>query len=68
MEFSSDKCEVSFISRQKNPIICLYKLHNIELKTIENAKYLGIKISHDFNWKSHMETGTSKATNILKFV
>lgn len=68
MEFNPDKCEVIRVARKKNPIIYPYKLHNIELKTTENAKYLGITISQDLSWKSHIENVSCKASNTLKFV
>ena len=41
IEFNPDKCEVIRVTEKKNPIIFRYKLHNFELRTIENAKYLG---------------------------
>ena len=56
LDFNPDKCEVIRVSGKKHPITYPYKLHNIELKATENVKYLGITISHDFNWKSHIET------------
>ena len=37
MEFNPDKCEVIHVSKQKNPLIFLYKLPNTELKSTENA-------------------------------
>ena len=49
MEFNPDKCKVIHVSKQKTPLIFLYKLHNTELKSTENAKYLGITISNYFN-------------------
>ena len=68
MEFNPDKCEVIRVSKQKNPLIFSYKPHNTELKSTENAKYLGITIIYDFNWKPHIENMTSKAYNTLKFI
>ena len=44
MEFNPDKCEVIRVTKKQKPIIFPYKLHNIELKATENAKYLGITI------------------------
>lgn len=68
MEFNPDKCEVIRVSRKQNPVIYPYKLHNIELKATESAKYLGVTISHNLSWKPHIETVTSKASNTLKFI
>ena len=50
-----------------DPIIFPYKLHNIELKATENAKYLGITIDEEFS-KHHIENMASKANNTLKFI
>ena len=68
MEFNPDKCEVIRITKKKKIINFPYKLHNIELKTTEKAKYLGLTISNDLNWKTHINNITSKATNTLKFI
>ena len=65
MEFKFDKCEVVRVTKTKNPIIFPYKLHNFELRTTENAKYLGVTISHDFNWNTHIDNISSKANNTL---
>ena len=47
MEFNPDKCEVICVTKKHNPIIYPYKLHNIELKATENAKYLGVMINKE---------------------
>ena len=41
MEFNSDKCEVLRITRKRNPVIFLYKLHNKEINVTNAAKYIG---------------------------
>ena len=56
------------VTKKHNPIIYPYKLHNIELKATENAKYLGVMINKEFSWKPHTENMTSKAFNTLKFI
>ena len=68
MEFNPDKCEVIHVPKKKNPIIFPYKLHNFELRTVENDKYLGVAISHHFNWKTLIDNISSKANNTLKFI
>ena len=68
MECNPDKCEVIHGTKKKNPIIFLYKLHIVELRTTEYAKYLGVTISQDFNWKIHIDNISSKANNTLKFI
>ena len=68
MEFNPNKCEVIRVTKKQKPIIFPYKLHNIELKATENAKYLGITINEEFSWKPHIENMASKAFNTLKFI
>ena len=68
MEFNPDKCEVIRISNKRKPIMYPYKLHGTELNSAETAKYLGVTISKDLNWKSHIENVSAKASNTLKFI
>ena len=68
MEFNPDKCEVIRISRKKSPVIFPYTLHNITLKSVDTAKYLGITISKDLSWNKHIDNITASATNTLRFI
>ena len=68
MEFNADKCEVLRIHRKKKPVIFPYTLHDTTLRTTENAKYLGVTISSDLNWSSHINTITNKTKNSLRFI
>ena len=68
MEFNADKCEVIRISKKKNTIIYPNQFHNTELKTTKNAKYLGVTLSNDFNFSTHINNVSSKANNTLKFI
>ncbi len=67
MEFNPDKCEILRISRKKHPFLFPYRLHGIELKATEAAKYLGVTISKDLSWTNHINNMTSKASNSLRF-
>ena len=51
-----------------NTIIHPYKLHDTELKTTNNAKYLGVTLNNDFNFSTHINNVSSKANNTLKFI
>jgi len=64
MEFNSDKCEVLGIHRKKKPVIFPYTLHNTTHRITENAKYLGVTISSNLNWSSHINTITNKAKTV----
>jgi hypothetical protein len=56
--------------KQLNTILIMRKTYPLfSDKTItEKAKYLGLTISNDLNWKTHINNITSKATNTLKFI
>ena len=68
MEFNPDKCEVLRISRKRKPTNYPYKLHNIELKSAKNLKYLGITINQNLTWNDHINNVTAKAKNTLRFI
>jgi hypothetical protein len=68
MEFNPNKCEVLRITRQRNPVIFPYTLHNIQLNSIQEAKYLGVTISQDLSWTKHINNITAKANNSLTFI
>ena len=68
MEFNPDKCEVIRISKKRKITNFPYKLHRKELKSTKNAKYLGITISQDFSWKTHIQNVSHKANNTLKYI
>ena len=68
MEFHPDKCEVIPITRNRTPIINKYVLHNHTLNTTKNAKYLGVTITSDLNWNTHIDNITAKANRTLGFI
>ena len=55
MQFHPDKCQVLRITNKRNPIIFNYTLHDHMLATVTQAKYLGVTITNDLNWKQHVK-------------
>jgi hypothetical protein len=68
MEFNPDKCEVLRITRKRNLVIFPYTLHNNQLNSTQEAKYLGVTISQDLSWTKHINNITSKANSSLRFI
>lgn len=68
MSFNPDKCEIIHITRKHKPIIYKYTLHNHILKSTNKAKYLGVSITKDLTWNSHINDITNKANASLRFI
>ena len=64
MEFNpiSSKCQVIQVTRARKPINANYSLHGKVLETVNYAKYLGVDITSDLSWHSHVDRITGKAT------
>ena len=68
MEFNPSKCQVIRVTRMKQPIPTNYSLHNVKLQSVTSAKYLGVDISSDLSWDSHINRSTTKANQTLGFL
>ena len=68
MEINPSKCQVLHISRAHTPVRHQYVLHGQVLEAVDHAKYLGLEISHDLNWNTHIQNLTTKANRTLGFV
>ena len=68
MEFNSSKCQVIHITMSKNPIPRQYTLHNCILEYVSSVKYLGVDISSDLSWDTHINRISKKGNNTLGFL
>ena len=64
-EFNPSKCQVIQMTGSRNPTN--YSLYGQVLETVTCARYLGVDISSDLSWNSHIDRITGKATKILNF-
>ena len=68
MEFNPSKCQVIHITRSKTPIPTQFTLHNCILESVSSVKYLGVDISSDLSWDTHINRISKKANNTLGFL
>jgi hypothetical protein len=68
MEFHPDKCQVIPITRNRTKFINKYTLNGHTLKTTTNVKYLGLNITSDLRWNTHINNITNNANKTLGFL
>ena len=68
MRFNAKKCYLMNITRTRNHLTHNYSLNNHILQTVTREKYLGITISNDLNWSTHINTITNKCNSKLGFL
>ena len=68
LRFNTSKCELLSITRKRNPIIHDYRLDSHSLTRPSSQKDLGITISKDLKWNSHINQAVSKGYRMLGFL
>ena len=70
MEFNPSKCQVVHVTGSKStrPNKTDYILHGQVLESVTCAKYLGVDISSDLTWNSHVDRITGNANRTLGFI
>ena len=68
MEFNPSKCQVLHFSKFRHPVSTQYSLHNQALESVDGAKYLGVHLSKDLSWNTHVNNITSAAYKTFGFV
>ena len=67
MPFNLAKCEHLIITNKPCPSIYHYKINDHTTQRVESIKYLGLTISHNLSWSSHISTIIGKANSVLAF-
>ena len=65
MTLNSAKCKMMVISRKTNPYSQPLFLNGVALDQVESFKYLGVHISHDLTWSTHIGKICGKARQTL---
>lgn len=70
MPFNTEKCEVLRISSKRKNIIASipYSIHGTALRTVDEAKYLGVTIHRTLKWKSHVNNICKRSNSTLGFL
>ena len=69
MRFQPVKCNMMQLTRKNtNKIKAFYTLESTVLKNVENIKYLGVTITNDLRWDTHISNFCTKAYRILGFL
>ena len=68
MEFKPSKCQVVQVACYKKPIIAAHRLHGVIMEAVTCATYLGVDISSNLSWGSHIDRITGTANKTLGFI
>jgi len=68
MRFNASKCQIMRIHRGNTPLNRFYSINNTILSQVDKAKYLGVTITEDLNWSTHVNNVVTKATKTLGFI
>ena len=69
IEFQPRKCENLRISRKRISFSRVYRInHNAELKCVDSQKDLGVIVTGNLLWNSHIVSISAKANRILGFL
>ena len=67
MPFNLNKCEHLIVTNKFSPSIYYYKLNDYTIQRVQAAKYLGLTISHNLSWSTHIAGIIGRATSALAF-
>ena len=68
MEFHPGKCHVLHITRSSKKVDTPYQLKGHTLAVEKTSTYLGVDISSDLRWNSHIDRISNKSNKLLGFV
>ena len=54
MPFNLTKCEYLIVINKSSPLMYHYKLNDYEIQRVQSAKYLGLTISGNLSWSTHI--------------
>ena len=68
MRFQSVKCNMMQLARKRiKKILSSYTLEGTDLENVESIKYLGVTITNDLRWNTHVSNVYTKTNRTLGF-
>ena len=68
MGFYPDKCQLLLLTDKRKTVDAHFTIHGKRLKLVEKTKYLGVTLSKNLSWKSHVNNITAKANSTRLFL
>ena len=68
MEFNPSKCQIVRVTPSRDPLQTQYILHGQVLEAVSSARYLGVDISSNLKWNTHVDRITANANRSLGFI
>ena len=68
MLFNPSKCYKMSVFRSRPPVVKDYFLYNQTLEAVQQHPYLGVLLSSDLRWNSHVDKIAKKGNSSLAFV
>jgi hypothetical protein len=68
MSFNGDNCFTLHITRKQKTVEYNHMLHDHQLEVTTESKYLGITISNDLSWATHIRSISAKANRTIGFL
>ena len=68
VEFNPSKCQVIRVTTSRIPFNTEYILHGQVLEVVTSARYLGVDISSNLSWNTHVDRVTANANRSLGFI
>ena len=68
MSFNPTKCSVLRVTRKRNPLQHQYTMMVVALAEVKHHPYLGVELSDDLTWATHITKITGKANRSLNYM
>ena len=68
MSFNPQKCEAMHITRSRKTKPHTYQIMGVNLKDVDQCRYLGVQLSSNMSWSNHISRTVNDANKILGVV